>query len=1091
MATPGASESQTGRRSMAERKGAIAWMAKNPVAANLLMLLLLVGGLIMGFRVRQEVFPETDLDIIAVSVPYPGASPSEVESGIILAVEEAVRGLDGVKRVTSQATEGMASVNVELLIDVDKSKALSDVKGAVDRLTSLPKDSERPTTSLLDTRKEVISVVLYGEQDAKVLRALAERARDQMLSDPGITQVDLLGAPAKEIAIEVPTAQLRTHNLTLEAVAQKVAATAVELPGGGVKTSSGEVLVRTAERRESDDEFSDIPLVNGPRGAEVRLGELADVRETFAETDESAVFEGKPAIMLRVYRTGEQTPIEVADTVREHIEQIKSWLPAGVEVAQWADWSEIYRERMELLMRNAQMGLILVLLSLGLFLELRLAFWVTMGIPISFLGALLFMPSMDVSVNMISMFAFIVTLGMVVDDAIVVGENIYTFRQRGMSHVDAAVHGVSQVATPVTFSIATTVAAFSPMLFVPGFMGKLFAVIPMIVISVLVISLVESLFVLPAHLGHQKDARPGGVFHWIGERQQVVSRALERFIERRYAPVLKATLRRRYFALAVGVSSIIITAGIVAGGRISFHFMPQLDGDIVVAQVELPYGSSVEQTERVRARMESAAKRALEDFGGDEAKRGVFSQVGALFAAGGPRPAGAASGGHLANVQVFLTPSDEREFESREFLERWRELTGPVFEARKLTFSASMGPSAGSPVDVELNHPDADVLEAAAAEVEQALEGYAGVRDIENGNAEGKPQLDLTLTPAATSLGLTSNDVARQVRSAFYGAEALRQQEGRNEVRIIARLPVQERRSEFDIESMLIRTPDGGEVPLMVVAEVERGRSWPQIERADGGRIIHVKADIDDKVTAANIVLETLTKDVLKDLPGRYPGLTYAFGGETREQAETMGSLKTGGLIALIVIYALLAIPFRSYAQPLIVMSAIPFGMVGAVFGHLLMGYSLSMVSMMGLVALTGVVVNDSLVLIDAANHYRREGYGALQAILAAGVRRFRPILLTSITTFLGLMPMILETSVQARFLIPMAISLGFGVLFATFIILLLVPALYMMLEDLLWTRRVIGRWLLGDPARATALAEEPYEDGFEEDFDVDFDDVY
>ncbi len=1086
----GASETQSGRRPMSERKGAIAWMAKNPVASNLLMLLLLVGGIIMGLKVRQEVFPETELDIISVAVPYPGASPSEVESGIILAVEEAVRGLDGVKRVTSKATEGMATVNVELLIDVDKSKALSDVKGAVDRLTSLPKDSERPTTSLLDTRKEVISVVLYGDQDATVLRALAERARDQMLGDPGITQVDLLGAPAKEVAIEVPSAQLRTHNLTLEAVAQKVAATAVELPGGGVKTPSGEVLVRTAERRESELEFSDIPLVSGPKGTEVRLGEVADVRESFAETDESAVFEGKPAIMLRVYRTGDQTPIEVADTVRGHIERIETWVPAGVQVAQWADWSEIYRERMDLLIRNAQMGLILVLLSLGLFLELRLAFWVTMGIPISFLGALLFMPSMDVSINMISMFAFIVTLGMVVDDAIVVGENIYTFRQRGHSPVQAAVLGVQQVATPVTFSIATTVAAFSPMLFVPGFMGKLFAVIPMIVISVLVISLVESLFVLPAHLGHLKDARPGGVFDWITQRQQVVSRMLERFIERRYAPVLKLTLRRRYFALAVGISSLIITAGFVAGGRIAFHFMPQLDGDIVVAQVELPYGSSVEQTERVRARIESAAKRALEDFGGEEVKRGVFSQVGALFAGGGPAANGSASGGHLANVQVFLKPSDQRDFESRAFLERWRELAGPVFEARKLTYSAAMGPSAGSPVDVELNHPDAKVLEAAAAEVEKALEGYGGVRDIENGNSEGKPQLDLTLTPAATSLGLTSNDIARQVRSAFYGAEALRQQEGRNEVRVIARLPISERRSEYDIESMLIRTPEGGEVPLLEVAEVERGRSWPEIERSDGGRIIHVKSDIDTEVTAANIVLETLTKDVLEGLPDRYAGLTYGFGGETREQAETMSALGTGGLIALIVIYALLAIPFKSYAQPVIVMSAIPFGMVGAVFGHLLMGYSLSMVSMMGLVALTGVVVNDSLVLIDAANAFRREGHGALQAISAAGVRRFRPILLTSITTFLGLVPMITETSVQARFLIPMAISLGFGVLFATFIILLLVPALYMMLEDLIWSTQLLRRWLFGDAESAT-LASEPYEDGFDEDFDVDFDDLY
>ncbi|MEZ4429476.1 MAG: efflux RND transporter permease subunit, partial [Nannocystaceae bacterium] len=460
---------------MRDRKGAIAWMAQNPVAANLLMLLFLLGGLVMGAQVKQEVFPETDLDAISIVVPYPGASPSEVESGIVLAIEEAVRGIDGVKRVTASAAEGVGTVTAELEIDVDKSEALSDIKGAVDRLTSLPEDSERPTVSLINTRREVISVVLYGDQDPRVLRTLAERARDQMLNDPGITQVELFGAPPREVAIEVPTAELRRHDLTLEVIAAKVAAFSIELPGGGVKTPSGEVLVRTAERRLRDDEFADIPIIADARGTDVRLGDIGEVRETFAETDEEAIFEGKPGIMIKVFRSGDQTPVEVADTVREHIERIKGWLPAGVQIAQWADWSEIYRERMDLLIRNAQMGLILVLLSLGLFLELRLAFWVTMGIPISFLGALLFMPGMDVSVNMISMFAFIVTLGMVVDDAIVIGENIYDRRQRGVPYVQAAIEGAREVATPVTFSIATTVAAFAPMLVVPGFMGKLFA----------------------------------------------------------------------------------------------------------------------------------------------------------------------------------------------------------------------------------------------------------------------------------------------------------------------------------------------------------------------------------------------------------------------------------------------------------------------------------------------------------------------------------------------------------------------------------------------------------------------------------------
>ncbi len=1047
---------------MKDRKGAIAWMANNPVAANLLMLMFLLGGFIMSAQVRQEVFPETTLDMVTVSVPYPGASPTEVEQGIVLAVEEAVRGIDGVKRVTAVASEGAANVTAELELDADQAKALSDIKGAVDRLTSLPKDAERPTVSLAAPRAEVISVVLYGNQDTQVLRALAEQARDQMLVDSEITQVDLTGAPPREIVIEVPQAELRRYNLTLDQVAQKVAATSVELPGGGVKTSGGEILVRTSERRTSELEFARIPIITSATGTEVTLGDIGRVEETFAETDEAAWFEGQPGIMIKVYRSGDQTPVEVAERVRGHLDQIKTWLPPGVSIAQWQDWSQLYYERMDLLLRNAYTGLILVLLSLGLFLELRLAFWVTMGIPISFLGSLLFMPGLDASINMISMFAFIVTLGMVVDDAIVVGENIYERRTRGVSFVEAAIEGSREVAVPVTFSIATTIAAFSPMFFVPGFMGKMFAVIPTIVISVLIISLVESLFVLPAHLGHLKEPSEEGIYGVVYRRQQVVREALERFIKHRYAPFLHRTLRYRYVALAIGIASLVLTIGLIAGGRIAFHFMPPIAGDLVTASVELPYGTPVETTRRIQHRLEEAASVALAEMGEPDDKRGMFSLLGSSPIRGGPRPqASGGSGSHIASVQILLVPADDREMDSEAYMERWRELTGPVFEAKKLTFTAAMGPSAGKPVDVELNHTDPAVLERAAKDVAEALAGYGGVTDIENGVAEGKPQLDLKLTDEAKSLGLTSNDIARQVRASFYGSEALRQQEGRDEVRVLARLPVEERTSEYNIETLLIRTQDGGEIPLVEAAKLSRGVSWPEIERADGGRLLHVTAEVDETQTAPGVVIKTLTADVLDKLGDRYPGLTYGFGGENREQKDTTEALASGGQLALIVIFALLAIPFKSYIQPVIVMIAIPFGFVGAVIGHVVMGYSLSMISMMGIVALSGVVINDSLVLIAAANTYRKEGKSPREAIQAAGERRFRPILLTSLTTFLGLMPMILETSVQARFLVPMAISLGFGVMFATFIILLLVPCFYMMIEDM--------RGMLFGPAVAMA----------------------
>jgi len=1059
--SPGAAPSASG--------GAISWMAKNPVAANLMMLFLLIGGLLIGSRVKQEVFPETELDLIAISVPYPGASPAEVEQGIILAVEEAVRGIDGVKRVVATASEGRGYVSAELSVDADKDKALADIKSAVDRITSLPKEAERPLVSLLTNRSEVLSVVVYGPQDREVLRNLAEQARDQFLTDPRITQVDLAGAPAREISIEVPREQLRVHGLTLDAIAQRVTQTSLQMPGGGVKTATGEVLVRTNERRDDARGFADIPVVTGPGGSEVRLGDIADVHKGFAETDESASYDGQPAIMIRVFRIGEQKPLEVAAAVRAQSERVQAFLPEGVKIAQWRDMSEIYAQRIDLLMRNAYMGLALVMICLGLFLELRVAFWVTMGIPISFMGALLLMPSLDVSINMITLFAFIVVLGMVVDDAIVVGENIFERTQRGEGYIDAAIGGAREVGVPVVFSILTTVAAFTPMFFVPGFSGKLFSVIPVIVISVLLISLVESLFILPAHLGHMKKPGATGVYAAIHRQQQKITRGLERFISRFYTPFARAALRWRYLTVAVGVGLLIISVGFVRAGLIGFRFFPAIDGDVVTASIELPYGASVEQTRQVQQRMLTAAQALIEEHGGAPIKRGLFAQIGARGGMPGPGGAGnQSSGGHLANVQVYFVASDKRDFETSDFANEWRERVGPVVEAKSIQFNYNMGPSAGRPVDVEISHADEAVLGRAADDIVAALRGYGGVTDVENGVALGKPQLDLTLRPEAVNLGLTASDIARQVRGAFYGAEALRQQDGRNEVRVLVRLPESERRNENDIADLLIRTPAGGEIALREAADIKRGRSWPSIERADGRRIIHVTADIRDGETTPALVLGKLTEEVLTGLPDKYPGLTWGFGGENREQRESLGSLGTGALMAMLAIYALLAIPFKSYIQPLIVMAAIPFGLVGALAGHVVLGLDLSIMSMMGMVALSGVVVNDSLVLVDATNElHLRKGMPHFEAVAAAGARRFRPILLTSLTTFFGLAPMILEPSVQARFLIPMAVSLGFGVMFATVITLLIVPALYLMVEDV----KNAVRWLREQPLESTEPA--------------------
>ncbi|MBN2430623.1 MAG: efflux RND transporter permease subunit [Acidobacteria bacterium] len=1041
--------------------GSISWMARNPVAANLLMIVLLAGGAIIATQVKQEVFPEFDLDIIQISVPYPGASPAEVEQGIILAIEEAVRGLDGVKRVTGTAYEGNGIVRVELLLGVNSNKALQDIKNAVDRIITFPQDAERPIVSLLTNRQQVVTLVVYGNQSEKLIRRVAEEIRQDLLRDPRITLVELAGVRPLEISIEVPQAQLRAYNLTLEDVARTVSRTAVELPGGGVKTDSGEVMLRMAERRDLGHQFETIPVVSLDNGTQVKVNDIGTVIDGFRDTDQATFYNGRQAAEVVVYRVGDQTPLDVAAAVKEDVADLESggMLPPGINVAIWDDRSEIYWDRIHLLMRNAALGLALVLLILGLFLELRLAFWVTLGIPISFLGSMLALPAMDVSINMISLFAFIVTLGIVVDDAIVVGENIYEQRQRGLSYMDAAIKGARQIAGPVTFAILTNVVAFTPLFFVPGASGKFFSVIPAIVIAVFIVSLVEALYILPAHLGHQKPPKREGFSAWLYQRQQAFSRGLDWYIRNIYTPSLRIALRWRYLTISAGLAVLIAIVGLVVGGRVEFSFLPKVESDMIIASAELPFGSPVSETIEVKKKLLKIAQDVLEPHGGESITRGILTQVGTPPRGGGPSGGSelALSGGHLANVMIRLVPSEQRTVTAEQLTNEWRDSVGDIPGLETLTFQYNIGPAAGAPIDVELSHPDPEILEISAAELAEALREFQGVRDIDDGFANGKPQIDFKIKPEARSLGLVAAEVGRQVRSAFYGYEAIRQQRGRDEIRIMVRLPEAERKSLHNIEELVIRTPQGGEIPLNEAAEIIRGRSYTEIRRADARRVLNVTADVvPGQANAGNVLVALQAEDgPLPTLLQKYPGLSYSLEGEQREQRETFVSLGIGFLLAQFVIYALLAIPFKSYIQPVLVMSAIPFGIVGAVLGHVAMGYELSIMSMMGIVALTGVVVNDSLILIDTTNRYTRRGKKPFEAITEAGARRFRPILLTTLTTFFGLSPMILETSVQARFLVPMAISLGFGILFATFIVLLLVPCQFLIVEDLL---NLVGR---------------------------------
>ncbi len=1056
-------ESGSGVDARGEReRGVLAWFARNSVAANVLMLVIVFGGLmaLLGGRVRQEVFPEIALDMVVVQVPYPGASPEEVEQGVLLAIEEAVRGLDGVKEIRSTAQEGMGVVSVELLLGSDPDRALSDVKSAVDRITSFPEEIERPVVSLAVNRKHVVSLVVHGEHEEAELKALAERVRDDLLQSPHITQVELSAVRPPEISVEVPLERLRQYGLTIPQIAARIRAASVELPAGEIRTEGGKILVRTSERKDWASEFAGIPLLTLPDGTLVRLGEVAEVQETFAEVDRRAFFRGEPAVMVDVFRVGDQGPLEISEAVHEYIETHAAMLPEGVSMDVWSDASVIYRERIDLLLRNAYLGLVLVLFTLGLFLEMRLAFWVTLGIPISFLGGLLLMPSVDVTLNMISLFAFILTLGMVVDDAIVVGEAIYHHRQRGMGRLEAAIRGVREVAVPVVFAVLTTCVAFAPMLFVPGWAGKLFRVIPMVVILVLLVSLVESLLVLPAHLAHGKDAPQRGLEAWVHRHQQRFGRAVERFVERVYRPQLAWILRWRYLSLAIGLAMLMGTVGLVAGGRIQFTFMPDIESDVVVASVELPVGTAPAETERVMDQLEAALARSLEELGeGMADTRGQLSELGRAGGfGGGPHAGTAREGGHLARVLVYLVEAGEREFDALSLAERWRQHFGEVAGVESLSFDASTGTAGKAPIAIRLAHRDTRVLEQAAAELAEALRAYEGVVDIDDGFRGGKRQVDVRLTEEGRAVGLSAAELARQVRGAFWGMEATRQQRGRDELKVYVRLPEADRRTLHTLERMVLRAPSGAEIPLAQAAELRWDRAPTVIRRTDGRRITEVSAQILPGVANANEVTADVTANVLPGLMARHPGLSWSLAGEQHDQAEIMGSLRAGFLFALVVMFCMLAVVFRSYAQPLIVMGAIPFGLVGAVLGHVVLGYDLSIMSMMGVVALSGVVVNDSLILVDAINERRRAGTSMFQAVLEGGTRRFRPILLTSLTTFFGLLPMLSETSLQARFLIPMAISLAFGVLFATGITLGLVPALYVALEDGLgWLRQRRG----------------------------------
>ena len=1020
----------------------IDWFARNHVAANLLMATLLILGLLsLSKRIPLEVFPTLDPQKVNISISLRGATPEDVEQSIAILVEEAIQDLEGIDQITSRSAEGSASIGIEVDSAYDPRELLADIKSRVDAINNFPADAEKPVISLETRRREVISIAIAGPYAEKEIRQLAEQVRDDLLRTPGITQVELDSVRPYEIAIEVPEERLRQYGITLARVAETISKNAQDLSAGNIKAEGGEILIRSKGKAYSRDQFEQIVLLTRADGSRVQVRDLAGVTDGFEENPLRSRFNGMMAAFVDVYRVGDQSAIDVADKVIAYVEGRQRNLPDGVTLTTWRDRSRIVKKRLQTLTYNALQGGALVLLLLTLFLRPSIAFWVFIGIPVSFMGAFFAMPFFGVTLNIFSLFAFLLVLGIVVDDAIVTGENVYNHLRHAESGLQAAINGTREVAVPVTFGVFTTIAAFLPLAFIEGTRGLLFAQIPIVVIPILLFSLIESKFVLPAHLKHirLRDGQRGK--WWLERFQEKFADGFENLILKYYRPLLRVALDNKLATLVFFTGILILMLTLILSGWTRFTFFPRVQSELARATLSMPAGTNFEVTDRYIRQITDAAfrlKQKYSEHDGPEVILNIQSTTGS---------GGRSSGSHTGMVLFEIVPPEERQSRvtSSELVREWRKMIGTVPGAESLTFRAEIG-RVSDPIDVQFSGNDFSTLSEVADKLKAQLRRYPTVFDIEDSLSDGKEELQVELKQEAHALGFTRSDVVNQIRHAFYGFQVQRIQRGRDDVRVMVRYPISERTSISNLADQRISNASGQSVPLSQIVELRPGKSPTSIIRIDRYRTVKVTADI-DKTKANMTLIQSELSEFLEQLLQQYPGIDYEFGGEVKEQRESFGSMGIGLLIMLFVIYALLAIPFKSYAQPLIVMSIIPFGAIGALCGHWLMNMDLTMLSMLGMMALVGVVVNDSLVLVDFINK-NQLGMGLREAILQAGVARFRPIMLTSLTTFTGIMPLLFEQSTQAQFLIPMAVSLGFGVLFATFITLLLVPVNYMLVES-------------------------------------------
>ena len=1047
----------------------IRWFTSNGVAANLLAAIVVVAGLFTATSIKLELFPELDLDIVNIGVVYPGAAPEEVESGIVELIEDRIQDIDGIKRLRATATEGYGAVTIEVERGYEARELRDKVKARIDAITNFPKEAEEANVEEALIRNEVISLAIYGDSDVRTLKSIGEYARDELNVRVGITQVELNGAPQYEISVNLSEKSLQEYDLSFDYIVQAIRSNSVDIPGGAIKSQGGEILVRTTAKAYTGPEFEKIPVLVNTDGTLVTLSDVATIDDGYVDVPLITEFNGQRAILLNIYALGDESALDVAHRVREFAEDLQNELPLGISIEPFRDFTYYLKGRLQMLIENGIFGLLLVFLVLTLFLRPTLAFFVMLGIPISFLGAMLFLPFLGISINLASLFGFILVLGIVVDDAIIVGESVFTqFQKHGGPGIDASVAGAKRVTIPVTFAVLTTIVAFIPVLTIPGFLGKFFYPIPVVVIATLIWSLIESKLILPYHLtlctfegGRRKT------MNWLSRKQRMIADSLEYFIENYYRPLLSKAIEMRYATVALFVGILMIMAGMILGKHMPFVFFPSVPSDYIVAQLVMPEGTPVELTKDAIAKMHDG----LEDLRAEVREQGFGEPFDNVVITIGSQPF-AASGGPMGNITktvsankaeiaVELVKREDladggniKELSAPNLANRWREHIEPIAGVKELSFNADAAGQAGSAIDVQLTGRDFNKLQEASKFIQSKLATYEGLFDIRDNYSSSKREIKLTLKQSAQNLGLKQSDLGNQVRAAFYGVEAQRIQRGRDDIKVMVRYPNKERASVKNLEELHIRTNNGDAIPFEAVADFEIASGFSTINRIDRRRVLNITADADKEVANLELVKSDLIgkkgeSGFMDDLLKAYPGVAWSLEGEAREQSDIFKSLRRMSVIAAFIIYALLAVPLKSYLQPFIVMFVIPFGLIGATLGHWIMGQAMSILSILGFVALAGVVVNDSLVLVDFINSERKNGAPIRKAIESAGAKRFRPIILTSLTTFVGLLPLLFETSLQAQFLIPMATSLSFGVLFATFMTLLLVPAFYNILEDL------------------------------------------